>query len=224
MQPREITKEEFYRVRAYSYPTDDPEALIRYSRAISWLEVRSGLVVREIGCKFAVLRDLLATVCPDASFVAADIDESTLKKIPGYRPEQFIVHNVNSGLPFETATADYIFCMEVLEHLENATSFLMEAQRVLKPGGKLILSVPNPYCWMEILGNVRKEPDGEGHIASYTYQNIDALLRFCGLVLRDRMGTFTRVPFTRRVFGHYKLVETDRVLLTRSFMFLIEKT
>ncbi|WP_413766458.1 class I SAM-dependent methyltransferase, partial [Vibrio vulnificus] len=73
-------------------------------------------------------------------YMAADIDEETLRKIPGYDPKIFLTHNVNSGLPFAGESADYIVCLEVLEHLEDATRFLSEVSRVLKPNGRLILS------------------------------------------------------------------------------------
>ena len=43
------------------------------------------------------------------------------------------------------------------------------------------------------------------------------------LVLNLAVVTFTRIPFSRRLFGEYKLMETDNVLLTRSYMYLIEK-
>lgn len=223
MQINKISKETFYRMRAESYPMDDPEAMIRYGRAMSWLDIKGGTAIREVGCKFAVLRDLLQQFSREPNYIAVDIDEATLRKIPGYDPRQFICHNVNHGMPFEDASADYIFCMEVLEHLENATAFLVETKRVLKPGGKLILSVPNPYCWMEMLWNSLSLKDGEGHISSFTYQNIDALLSFSGLTLKAKMGTYTRLPLTRRIFGKYKFMETDRLFLTRSYMFLIEK-
>lgn len=219
----QITKEEFYRMRAESYPLDDQEALLRYGKALPWITFKEKVIVREVGCKFAVLRDLLQEYSQGADYAAVDIDVATLRKIPGYNPEQFICHNVNDGIPFQDSSADYIFCLEVLEHLEQPTAFLEEAKRVLKPHGKLILSVPNPYCWMEWLSNHRRSADTEGHISSFTHQNIDALLKFTGLVLRDSMGTFTRVPFSSRLFGKHKLIETNNMLLTRSYMFLIEK-
>lgn len=223
MQNNGITKDAFYRARAETYEVEDPEALVRYRRAMAWLDVKEGIVVREVGCKFAVLRSLLENSSYYTNYAAVDIDDATLQKIPGYNPEQFKRHDVNSGLPFEDSSVDYIFCLEVLEHLENPTAFMFEVKRCLKAGGKLILSVPNPYCWMEFLGNYRKLPDGEGHISSLTYQNIDALLRFAGLFLLDLKGTYTRLPLSRRFLGNYKLVETNNIFLTRSYMFLIEK-
>lgn len=221
---KKITKEDFYRERAKTYPFEDPEALIRYKNAIEWIDFsREKLVVREVGCKFSVIRDLLNEFSKSVNYIAIDIDEPTLQRIPGYTPRQFIQHNANAGLPFDTASADYLVCLEVLEHLEDGTRFFNETSRVLKKDGKLILSVPNPYCWMEFIDNKRRTKDVEGHIASYTYQNIDALSQFCGFKIMAMKGTFTRLPFTRRLFGQYKLMQTDNVFMSRSFMFLLQK-
>jgi SAM-dependent methyltransferase len=181
------------------------------------------LSIREVGCKFSVIFDLLRSTNRAFDYKALDIDLETLRRIPGYDPARFVQHNANLGLPFEDVSADYLVCLEVMEHLENATHFLAEVKRVLKPGGKLVLSVPNAYCWMEWLDNKRRARDTEGHIATFTHQNMDALLRFCGMTLREVKGTFTRIPFSRRLFGKYKLMQTDNLLLTRSYMYLIEK-
>ncbi len=53
-------------------------------------------------------------------------------------------------LPFKNNSFDLIICSEVLEHLENDMSGLVELNRVLKPGGKIIITVPNknfPFLW-----------------------------------------------------------------------------
>lgn len=38
-----LTKEAYYRLRAESYPHDDPEALLRYRRALAWLNIKDGM-------------------------------------------------------------------------------------------------------------------------------------------------------------------------------------
>lgn len=218
-----ISKEAFYRERAKTYPFEDPEAVIRYRRAIDWMDLDGPLSIREVGCKFSVILDLLNRTGRRFDYKALDIDLETLQRIPGYDAAQFVQHNANNGLPFEDSSADYVVCLEVMEHLENATFFLTEVGRVLKPGGKLVLSVPNPYCWIEWLDNLRRTGDTEGHIATFTHQNLDALMGFCGMKLRDVQGTSTRIPFSRRLFGKYKLMQTGNMLLTRSYLYLIEK-
>ena len=51
--------------------------------------------------------------------------------------------DLNQLLPYPSSSFDFITCIEGLEHLENPMSAIREFFRILKPGGKLILSVPN---------------------------------------------------------------------------------
>jgi SAM-dependent methyltransferase len=46
------------------------------------------------------------------------------------------------ALPFKSGSFDVVACTEVLEHVENPRQALSEMRRVLKRGGKLLLSVP----------------------------------------------------------------------------------
>jgi SAM-dependent methyltransferase len=45
-------------------------------------------------------------------------------------------------IPFGDNTFDTIFCTEVMEHVPEPINFLSEIFRVLKPGGKLIMTTP----------------------------------------------------------------------------------
>jgi len=49
---------------------------------------------------------------------------------------------------------DDICAGEVIEHLENPIKFLVECNKALKQGGKLILSTPNPHYLGDFLRNV----------------------------------------------------------------------
>lgn len=54
------------------------------------------------------------------------------------------------ALPFKESLFDLIICSEVLEHLINERRALAEMSRVLKPGGVLLITVPNrhfPPVW-----------------------------------------------------------------------------
>lgn len=48
----------------------------------------------------------------------------------------------SSALPVDDGELDWIFALEVIEHLANPRHFCSEAARALKPGGSLVLSTP----------------------------------------------------------------------------------
>ena len=50
-------------------------------------------------------------------------------------------------LPFEDGSFDVVVCIEVLEHLFAPLDAVWEMARVLRPGGLLIVTVPNVAYW-----------------------------------------------------------------------------
>ena len=69
-----------------------------------------------------------------------DVCELDLFPHPGLRG---VVADACAPLPFRDASFDALVCMEGIEHFEDQTGFLRECARVLKPGGRLILTTPN---------------------------------------------------------------------------------
>lgn len=65
-------------------------------------------------------------------------------------PEQFkydrltcVFGDFAEKLPFADASFDYVLCMEVIEHVPNQKHLMAEIARVLKPGGRAIVTTPN---------------------------------------------------------------------------------
>lgn len=50
---------------------------------------------------------------------------------------------VGEHLPYQDASFDVIFLHEVLEHVDDDVATLREARRVLAPGGRVVIFVPN---------------------------------------------------------------------------------
>ena len=51
--------------------------------------------------------------------------------------------DLTRGLPYEDESFDLVVITEVIEHLENHRAAIGELARVLRPGGRLILTTPN---------------------------------------------------------------------------------
>lgn len=101
--------------------------------------------------------------------------------------------DLETRLPFRSATFDGMFVGDVLEHLWSPRNTVAEANRVLRPGGVLAVSVPNMGWWYRRLrylshGNIgpqeagrRTEPWEYEHIRFYKLQDVERLFRVCGI-------------------------------------------
>ncbi len=60
-------------------------------------------------------------------------------------PDNIMVHNLAKGIPFNSDSVDVVYHSHLLEHLDRdvAEKFLIEAKRVLKPGGIHRIVVPD---------------------------------------------------------------------------------
>jgi SAM-dependent methyltransferase len=57
-----------------------------------------------------------------------------------------------AAVPLPDACADAVTCFTVLEHVPDERAALAEMRRLLRPGGKLVLSVPNRWWIFETHG------------------------------------------------------------------------
>jgi SAM-dependent methyltransferase len=123
-----------------------------------------------------------------------------------------IVANLEDPLPLDSAQFDWVLCLDVLEHLVAPDRALREAHRLLKPGGKLLINVPNHFT---LTGRIRLLL-GQGihwnrffpesndwnnpHIRFFTHHSIGKLLSICGFqLLRDLSPEAPAVPMSHQL-------------------------
>lgn len=132
-------------------------------RTLSFLALRPGMHVLEVGCGPGVFLPVLAqTVAPTGRVVGIDHSASFL-----HEARRRVV-NTESGslvslqladayhLPFADASFDAAHAEHVLEHLEDPDAVLREMRRVVRPGGWV--AVGEPY----LPGYDLDHPDTEG--------------------------------------------------------------
>ncbi len=80
-------------------------------------------------------------------------------------------------LPFSNATFDLVLACDVLEHLRDDSTALREVQRVLRPGGALVVTVPaDPRLWSP-------HDLALQHFRRYTTEGLTKLLEEQGLLV-----------------------------------------
>jgi SAM-dependent methyltransferase len=89
------------------------------------------------------------------------------------------------SLPFPDASFDVVIAAEVLEHVPADQQAMVEVVRVLKPGGRIAVTVPRWWperiCWA--LSTDYHDVPG-GHVRIYRGEELQARLRAAGVQLR----------------------------------------
>jgi ubiquinone/menaquinone biosynthesis C-methylase UbiE len=122
-------------------PSDNPV----HQRLYFPYEIASTIIsgkVLELGCGWGRGVEKLISSCDH--FTGLDKNTELINLLQEKHPNHYF-NTVN--LPFlkefEDNTFDYIVTFQVIEHIQDDKMFLKEAARVLKPGGKILLTTVN---------------------------------------------------------------------------------
>ncbi len=92
----------------------------------------------------------------------------------GYNITYGDAQNFNFDTQFDVVTAG-----DLIEHLPNLDGFLGSVRNVLSPGGVLVISTPNPWCWKYFLYHcfrLRLRPLNKEHVSWFCIQSLTQLL------------------------------------------------
>jgi len=115
-------------------------------------------VVIDVGCGYGALATAIA-VLTEARVVGLDVLEQRAKAVRA-RPQakgrvEVGIANIEAGLPIRNEVADLVIASEIIEHLHDPAKLFAEARRVLRPGGRLVMTTPNsgalPYLALRLL-------------------------------------------------------------------------
>ncbi len=96
----------------------------------------------EIGCGFGRGVEVLTQACDH--YTGVDKIEGLVKELQSKYPgSKFIAANIPPLSGLEDNTYDWIVSFQVIEHIKDDHAYLQEIKRVLKPGGKAIITTPN---------------------------------------------------------------------------------
>ena len=118
-------------------------------------------------------------------FVTVDkfVTEIDFEKFPNVEFHQMTLPDLSQ---FADASFDFVISFQVIEHIVDDHAYVREAARVLKPGGKMIVTTPNKKM------SLTRNP---WHIREYTIAELKSLF-----------GKYFAAVEARGVFGNEKIM------------------
>jgi ubiquinone/menaquinone biosynthesis C-methylase UbiE len=143
----------------YTHPIRRDFHLDRYKFALQFIE---GKVVADIASGTGYGTRILLEQGKALKCVGVDIDEKAVlyaKKKHAVKGSEFVCSSAEN-VPLENNSIDTIVSFETLEHVHDENILIGEFFRILKPGGKLIISTPNKWP-LSMMSHHTKEYDLE---------------------------------------------------------------
>jgi len=100
---------------------------------------RNDLRILDIGCGTGAMLDQLA---PYGEVIGADFAEQALAFCRQRGDRYALARSDARRLPFASNTFDIVTAMDIVEHIDNDKAAMSEILRVLKPGGRVFVTVP----------------------------------------------------------------------------------
>ena len=131
--------------------------------------------------------------------VALDEDVAAFESARPLEPGQhYRAFGKSDQIPFSDASFDLVICHHGMEHIPAVEKTLAEIGRVLKPDGRLVVSIPNGYGLCD--GIYRFVFEGGGHVNRFTWQKaVDLVERCAGVRLQSWHKLYSSFAYLYRL-------------------------
>jgi SAM-dependent methyltransferase len=161
-------------------------------------EVTRGERALDLGCGEGDFTALLAEA--GAAAVGVEIANAAIRRARTKHPGlDFRLAPIDGPLPLEDNAFDLVWASEVIEHVADTARWLSEVRRVLRPGGRLLLTTPSHGRLWLALGGIERfsEPLGD-HLHLYSRRSLVQVLREFGFA-EVRVRAVGGPPLLRRL-------------------------
>jgi ubiquinone/menaquinone biosynthesis C-methylase UbiE len=162
----------------------------RFEEALRHLPLTAGQRVLDVWSRTGNASRYLQAAGPPIAYVGLELSEAMLRCARHKYPGRAFVQGAMVELPFARASFDHVLSLETLEHVPEPARFLAELRRVLRDGGRLVLSTPPATAeWMTALVDALKLNHGEGPRRFLPSRQVRALLAGAGFRILLHRGT-----------------------------------
>ncbi|MFP5075854.1 class I SAM-dependent methyltransferase [Rhizobium sp. YIM 134829] len=144
--------------------------IFRYALASNF--IRAGDVVLDAACGMGYGAWVMASTTRASKVIGLDIDDEAVRYATAIFADDmsdrlgYQQGDVQDLSRFADNSIDFIASFETVEHIEDPLGFFAEARRVLRPGGRIMVSVPN--LWVDETG---RDPN-PFHLHVYDWQRL----------------------------------------------------
>lgn len=113
--------------------------------------------ILDVGTADGLMLSRIKKEFPSAECVGLEYNEKLIKTCEDKSIK--IIQGDAQNMPFEDNFFDVIYATALIEHLEQPMKMLKEAHRVLKPGGIIIITTPDPFFdkIAQAIGHIEKD-------------------------------------------------------------------
>ena len=168
-----------------------------------------GVIILDYGCGTGeILRELRA-LNPGARYIGVDVSETALVTARAAVSEAMF-HHVSDGqrVPVAAASVDFIFSSEVVEHVYDTEVIFTEFARLLRPGGRILITTPYHGLIKNLLlvtfaFDRHFDPKGP-HVRFFSKRSLFSALRTVGLEpeIHGYYGRFYPISMGIYVLAH----------------------
>jgi 2-polyprenyl-3-methyl-5-hydroxy-6-metoxy-1,4-benzoquinol methylase len=153
---------------------------LRYRILMDLLPAARGTVL-DVGCGDGYLDFLLHK--GGCTPIGLDLSTSRLEKARRGQVHEFRAVQSNCySLPLAENSCDTIIYSEILEHLEKPQEAIRSGARILKPGGRLIVSVPHAQDAPDVVcPHCMRQFNAAGHVQHFQSADLQAIIESTGL-------------------------------------------
>jgi SAM-dependent methyltransferase len=165
----------------YEQPGMKQAVAMRY-----WKQIPDARRVLDVGCGWA---DIGRYKPPSVEVHGVDSDPGAVGRALPYESARCVDLELGA-LPYEDGYFDAVIAKDILEHLIRPEATVQEMYRVLRPGGRLLVSV--------VAASSRRVWDDYTHVRGFTPRSARLLLEDVGFTV-DRVSAMGGVPLSSRL-------------------------
>ncbi len=136
---------------------------------LGWLHAtgRTDLDIIDVGCGAGWMEPALKQF---GSVTATDLSADVLTRVSARVPQVRFIAGDFMALPFDDASFDVVVTLEVLAHVAEQNAFIAKINRLLRPGGLLMLATQNrPILERHNINSIK--PPAPGQLRRWTDAN-----------------------------------------------------